>query len=577
MLVANKEYLDAFFSGNMRFEIPFFQRPYVWDVEEWEPLWENLMEAYDAFSNGNDYEHFVGTLITKKQSDSRINETILDLIDGQQRLTTFSIILKALANSCNGQFPKLEPVLNELIQFEDTRGNKFNRIIHNKVDRPNFQIILDSKNGEKITGSKNKLIKAYNYFLSKFENWDDDQIDNFKTVVLKKIPVVSMILSPGDDEQVIFDTINSLGVKLTTAELLKNYIFQDKALQEVYNSSWFEVFESDEETVDFWGKDRTAGRISRTNAEVLLYCFLIIERQSDIKLEKLFKEYKDWIGNLDSNDKRAFLQRLKEYADIYSKFPEGTELNEFKFSDTRKRFFHVIESLNISTVYPLILYVYKKSNSESETDKCLSIIESYLIRRNICRLTTKNYNNLFLSIIQQLSNSGSNEGSLDEKLNNIFTEYKDETNLFPTDDQVFVGVNTSYLTNQNSKEILYCIALYQRDNPLSDNKNLSSSSYSVEHILPKKWEYHWNRPKLNEIDAAVRNRKLLTLGNLTLITKRLNSTLKNHSWKKKRKLLSKYSTLEMTTNYLDLEEWNEKSIEDRGKYLYEKIINIWKK
>lgn len=577
MLVANKEYLDAFFSGNLRFEIPFFQRPYVWSIDEWEPLWDNLMEAFDAFKKNEEYEHFIGTLITKKQSDSRINETILDLIDGQQRLTTFSIILKALANSCNGEFPKLEPVLNELVQFEDTRGNKFNRIIHNKVDRPKFQIILDTTNGEKLQDSNSKLISAYNYFYAKFENWNDDQIDNFKTVLLKKIPVVSMILSQGDDEQVIFDTINSLGVKLTTAELLKNYIFQDKSLQNSYEEFWFDVFESDEETVEFWGKDRTAGRISRTNAEILLYCFLIIERQSDIRLEKLFKEYKKWFNGQSIEEKKIFLKSLKEYADIYYKFPEGTELNEFKFSDNRKRFFHVIESLNVSTVYPLVLFVHKKSTSEDDIDKCLAILESYLIRRNICRLTTKNYNNLFISIIQQLNSSVSIESSLSDQLRNILIDYKDDSNLFPTDDQVFVGVNNSYLTNQNSKEILYCIALYERNNPLSDNKNLSSLSYSVEHILPKKWEYHWNRPKLGEVESALRNRKLLTLGNLTLITKRLNSTLKNHSWKKKKKLLQKYSSLEMTTKYLDEEVWNEDIIEERAKYLYEKIIKIWKR
>src|ERR1039458_7129516 len=116
-------------------------------------------------------------------------------------------------------------------------------------------------------------------------------MEQLKTIILNNVPVISMLLSANDDEQEIFDTINSLGVKLTTGELLKNYIFKEKEIQNYYEGQWYSVFEDDEEQIEFWNKNKTAGRISRTNIEVLLYCYLVIQTKNIVELEKLFKEY----------------------------------------------------------------------------------------------------------------------------------------------------------------------------------------------------------------------------------------------------------------------------------------------
>jgi hypothetical protein len=189
-----------------------------------------------------------------------------------------------------------------------------------------------------------------------------------------------MVLSPDDDEQEIFDTINSLGVRLSSSELLKNYIFQSKDIQGLYKTFWGDIFEDDEDAVDFWNLKKTAGRISRSNIEFLLYSFLIINNKTDVKIDVLFSEYKKWLNNKDISEKISFLTELKDYSAIYYKFPQGELLNEFNFLETEKRFFYVIENLEITTVFPLVLYLRKKLDNNNYLYN-LEILESYLVRR----------------------------------------------------------------------------------------------------------------------------------------------------------------------------------------------------
>src|SRR5690606_3690742 len=124
----------------------------------------------------------------------------------------------------------------------------------------------------------------------------------------------------------------------------------ESELRPLYPSHWNSIYEIDEERIDFWNKDKTSGRVIRTNVEILLYCYLIIQTRKEVKLEKLYKEYKAWLTGPTIESKITFLETLKAYAEIYYNFPEGEELNEFEFSEYEKRFFHIIENLSITTV-----------------------------------------------------------------------------------------------------------------------------------------------------------------------------------------------------------------------------------
>lgn len=573
MINATKEKLDSFFTSNLQFVVPFFQRSYVWKEPNWEILWEHVDKIVSNGGAAKD-EHFIGTLITKQQQSERITESKQDLIDGQQRLTTVSLMLKAIENrvSGDGDYKKLKEKTRELVVFENSKGEEFLRIEHSRNDKEYFETIMLDGDMNALNNQEHRILECYKYFFDKLETFNDEKLDILKSVVLNNVPIISMLLSPTDDEQEIFDTINSLGVKLTTGELLKNYIFKDKELQSYYETHWFKAFEEDEEQIEFWNKDKTSGRVIRTNIEVLLYCYLIIQTRSAVELEKLFNQYKNWLQKKNKEEKITFLDELKEYATSYASFPEGTAINEISFSQDEERFFHVIENLEITTVYPLVLYLYKKVTDQSTRLQLLKILESYLVRRNVCRLTTKNYNNLFIQVISKLIEKG--EVSV-ETFKQILMGFTEDTNKFPSDVDFKKAFNESALSNANAREILYCISLYQIFDAKSDITKLSSLSYSVEHMMPKKWDEHWNKPGMTEDEKYQRNKKLKTLGNLTLVTKNLNSSMKNSAWDNKKNALKEYSHLKITTDYLEQDEWDETKIDNRANDLAINALNIW--
>jgi len=575
MKSANKEKLLSYFQNNYQYNIPFFQRAYVWGEENWDLLLDHINEEADAFKTGEVSEHFIGTIITKPASQTNFSVNAIELIDGQQRLTTVSILLKALADTCTGEYSDLKSNLMNYLKFKDSQGKVYSRISHSKNDEPHFEMILQNVDSwTNVPVTQNQINKAYHHFCKKVKDLSDSDRDLYQNVLLNKLPIIAMFLGEEDDEQEIFDTINSLGVRLTVAELLKNFLFRDDTLKTNYDEYWFEVFEKDEVETTFWNDLKTSGRVKRTNLELLLYCFLIIETGSDVRLDKLFNSYKKYLKDKTSGEKLELLKRLKSYATIYRQFPSNQELKEIKFKNDEKRVFHVIEYLEITTVYPLLLYTYQNISEEAERNSALSIIESFLVRRLIVKLTTKGYNRFFIQLINELK---THEQLSPSSLRATLLTYEEDSNRWPSDSEVTAGMLNNYLYNKYTREILFIICLYLLDNKNSDINAMSVDSYSVEHMLPKKWREHWSHEGLSEDDKLGRDKTLKTLGNLTLVTQPLNSKLTNNKWSKKKKDLRKNSHLSITRDFVEIEEWNEQEILSRGKYLAAQALLVWQR
>ncbi|QEE50703.1 DUF262 domain-containing protein [Flavobacterium alkalisoli] len=579
MDISKEHLIKLLNTGTNQYIIPFFQRPYVWKKEDCENLLEDILATYEEGKIKPQKEHFIGTVITKINSSSTQMAAKYNLVDGQQRMTTFCLVIKALANSVDSTVEGanfLIKNINSSLFYEDAYGKVHYRIIHNRLDKKSFDLVMqsDCDTDIDITSNGSKIIDTYLFFKEKFKDFTNEEILALNVTILHKFPAINMVLDHNDDEQEIFDTINSLGVKLTTSELLKNHIFNDDETKEHYKEYWEDIFEVDEETVKFWNTKKTAGRVYRENIDVLLYCYLLIEKEKDVSLEHLFKDYKAWLKDKKFEDKKEFLQALKTYAEIYFSLPSGTELESLRFSDNEKRFFHIIENLNITTVYPLILFLYKNIEDTYEREKCLILLESYLVRRAVCKLTTKNYNNLFISLIKQLKEVETPK--LIDSLSEILLSYSDDTSRFPSDEEFKTGFANSVFSNQYSKEFLFIITLYHVNTVLHDITSLSSESFSVEHIMPKKWQSNW-QANLTPEEKNYRNQKLLTLGNLTIITRNLNSKLRNSAWAVKKEILTEYSSLPLTTKYVNSPDWNEQTISDRANDLYATALIIWKK
>jgi hypothetical protein len=460
---------------------------------------------------------------------------------------------------------------------------------HNINNEKNFNEIVNLEELKEIESQEISYchIKgAYNFFK---DNIDIEKLDFFD--IVDKIMFVGIDLGIDEDEQQIFDTINSLGVGLTTAELLKNHFFEKGDLDS-YNKNWKQIFEKDDETKEFWDREITAGGVKRENIDLFFYSFLQIKLQDKninvntidkkrlSKFSNLFESYKEFIKKYNI-DKICLIQEIKEYAILYR------NNIDFNIIDTEltdeygmERINALIFGLEYTVIIPFVLYVLNNTKDNKDEQKNIFMyLESYLMRRMISKLINTSYSNLFsVELI-------SNEITSKEKFQRLINKKTDKNNSMPSDEVVKDGFLNSKLVNKQTRGIIYLIESVIRIEDKSKHSTglLGLDRYSLEHIMPKNWESHWDKDKqFTDEERQNRNNKLLTLGNLAIITSSLNSSIRDSDWNKKKNGTDKYSGLikftsgiETINKYLQYKNWNEDTIDERAEFLYEKAMQIW--
>ena len=255
---ARKAIITDIFNTATLIEVPFFQRTYVWQ----EDLWERLLEDMKYVVKTN-RPHFLGSIILKEgkqPTGSDLFTSRKTIVDGQQRMTTFLILLKAL---CLKQ--------KQESQFDFQFRIKLQEIAlqHGKNDIEAFEKVMNAKKAEKIeqNGIPSRIVEAFNYYIDCI-----DETELNYNLILMNTQFVRIDLTADEDEQQIFDTINSLGVSLTTSELLKNYFFSRETVAD-YNDKWASVFEKDDETRAYWDTEIEAGRMKKALIDIFFDAF----------------------------------------------------------------------------------------------------------------------------------------------------------------------------------------------------------------------------------------------------------------------------------------------------------------
>jgi len=583
-----------FLSLEGKVKIPFFQRTYVWNEENWEGLLIELPHKPES--------NFLGSIILKQLITSSGEPKQLEVIDGQQRLTTLSILLKVLYDLFEDRIRKnsktdLLPIF--FYREDSTSGEYKIKIECSRVDTDSYEKVINAGfhnnpplDLDSINEKSHKILRCYKYF---YENLKDKNEDERKEIFNKILNTENKMLvvidiDEKDDEQAIFDTLNTAGVRLTTAEIIKNALFQ-KVIQVygnkneticLYNETWEKIFFSDEDMVKYWETERLTGRLKRDNIEILLHCFGVIKGFFDPDkhtLSDLSRLYKEEIKLINLREKlEAFIKEIIEYANIYwEKFPAFDNSTLFSFEDSITRLFHILEVLQISTFHPFILSVFKKyQNKENIVKEKLAMLEKFVVRRMIAQHETKNYNKYCKEFIN-------NPNSIIEKLK--------ET----TDEDVLNGLKR--ISNKNAALLLFWVELWRRTKVNKYDTKELKYTYSLEHIMPQKWEEYWKEiPKkynpdgteMSKEDAKKdRNEKIYWIGNMTLLKTNLNSALRNYCFEKKmigegrKKGIKAYADLSITKD--DIVElydkgdknWDEKKIAERTDKIAKEIKEIW--
>ena len=569
---AHKALITNIFNNSTLVEIPFFQRSYVWR----EDLWDRLLTDME-FVVKTKKPHFLGSIILKEGKKPQYGESFADcrtVVDGQQRLTTFMIFLKVLALK-----------LNQTVWFDSQfriMGKEI-ALRHGKNDIEAFEKVMSRDSAEKIVdfGSNSRVIDAFNYFI---DNVNEQKLDIMTIIINTQF--VRIDLDANEDEQQIFDTINSLGVNLTTSELLKNYFFSRETVSE-YEDKWESMFEKDDETKAYWELEIETGRIKRAMIDIFFdsyFQLFIQDKKYNIskedklmyaRVDRLALSYQHFINTYCNGNKNVVLNSMKEYANCFMQNlrPEQCMMKipgEYGI----ERLNVIIFGLKTTTLIPYVLYLAKNITDKGELSCMYGILESYIMRRVVVHASTKNYNNIFTSLIL---NNVLDKESLLERLQHA----SDATTYIPTDDELQVGFNQSKLVNLQAKGIIYLLESKIRP-ANSSTALLGFSNYSLEHLMPKKWRNNWPNCKSEE-EAKARDSVLLTMGNLAIIPQALNASIRDASWETKKlgKGTNKpglsvcASGLYTLHDALTKNEWDEECIVQRANWLYEKAKTIW--
>lgn len=610
---ANTRQLEAIFDPNVFFQVPLFQRPYVWnEADNWEPLWEDIQALLDRqLRTGKSKAHFLGAIVLEQLPHPAGSIETRQVIDGQQRFTTLQLFLLAARNlAAEYNLARYSDRFSGLVENDESRvevrEEKF-KLWPTNSDRAAFQAVHACKSlcdfqaalqaDPTLTG--NSLVGAYRYFHYRLSEWlkgdldDRDDLvslsgktitDRFETlwqVVKGGLQLVVINLSADDEAQVIFETLNARGTDLLPADLIKNYLFRKALTQEadveaLYAEYW-KRFES-----EFWREEVKQGRLKRPRIDLFVNHYLTLMMREEVKSAHLFNAFKAFVDDAadrQPKDAAGHIKQLAGYADAFQKFYHPAKHLRLA------RFMKLLDAIDTATVFPFLLYAHAEllPHNQGEFDKLLAVLESFLMRRLITNWTSKNYNRLFVDLISAVEKR---EDLTAKAVADHLTKGSGASTKFPSDEElrVFIFEQPLYGRIAQSKVRAVLEALESESQSSRSPSLPLTEKLTIEHIMPQTWQPHWPLPPASKIDSVAElnaNKKreiaLNTLGNLTLITGTFNSSLQNAAWISKKPELLKYGKLNLTQYFHepDASEWNEEAIEKRTEHLFQKLLKIW--
>lgn len=593
-----------------RLVVPVYQRTYEWTIErQIGPFFAQVEAKAEQQLEGNrGLPHYMGALLLMPRGAHVFGTLpVFDVVDGQQRLTTFQIFLAALMDlaNCSGQeiiAAQIKPYLLNLTQsLMQNEAEERYKLHTTPYDRKLFRDLIDLghaeirkdypqafyKNGKINNGTARKPLQAY-WFLREAAaefvrgaNGDcvQSRLGALAGALLEDIRVIVITLGLEDDAQVIFETLNSGGEPLAAMDLVRNDVFhravrQGENVEQLMTKRWG-AFEE-----PFWKKAATQGRLKKPRIDFFLAHTLAAETGKEILLSELYARYKAFVADRQFQSVDAELQTLLQHAPTYRALAEPAENDALGVLARR------LEVFDVSTAIPLVFVIAAGDAADEEKAALYELIASYVIRRALCGLTPKNYNNTFIRIAGRLSSRGVSR----VELSAAFAESSRETVRFPDDDELTAAIlrqpQYGRMLQPRLRLILTELEIASRDK--FDEATGVSEGLSIEHVLPDQWTTHWplldgtvvpddmktgmTAAQLTQIDnrEAVKH----TLGNLTLLTQPANSEGKNFEFKRKCERL-KTSLLAMNQDIASLDGWSEEEIRQRSEQLARLAVRLW--
>ena len=588
---ANPRNLQAIFATAVHHLIPAFQRQYVWtEKKQWEPLWEDVRSVAERYLQEKETipvehmrAHFIGAIVLQQEPNPSGGCDLRLVIDGQQRLTTLQLLIDATQKVFE-EFDQ-QSVLQHLVRNGETwvHDNKahFYKVWPTSMDQNAFLHVM---NNEPLEKEHNPLIvKAHEFFKEQVLQWikDDPQERSNALVqaIIKLLQIVVIDLEFNDDPNIIFETLNDRGTPLIQADLVKNFILYTarsnesnshagKSHADMLHRSYLRKLGG-----QWWRKNARQGRLNRPRVDIFLNYWITMQERTEVQAGDVFRAVRKYAKK---NSVSEIASQIGSMADIYRDIYQRIQIIEKtgRTDTALDRFLYRWNAMDAGVLTPVLLRILSFNLPPDKLERCLHIIESYLVRRMVCRMTAKDYNNLFLSLLQKLEKENA-----DEVIKTFLRDQSADDRIWPND---------VHLKNAFLQEPLYRIRSRGRlqfvlvgiENWLREGKTEEQGwkDFNIEHVMPQEWRRNW--PLLLDSNAiedaeAERERLIHTIGNLTLVTGKLNKGLSNAPWAEKRERLSKYSGLLLKDSITSEDVWNEDAIRERSIYLAEVAAKVW--
>ena len=562
------------FSKDVRYEVPPFQRPYIWNrARQWEPLWEDVRGLAEQHLSGLTAQpHFMGAVVLSQRPNQASEAETREVVDGQQRLVTLQVLLDAARQAfaergCRAASRLQALVQNREVYWETDPELRF-KVWPTVLDQPGFRQVMNG--GAPADGDRNTLlVQAHRFFSEQVGIWLDDGAEGsvdertlaLERVVVQLLQLVVIDLEPADDPHIIFETLNDRGTRLSQSDLVKNLILYRCGSSVAADALW--PFGD-----RWWRQEISQQRLLRPRVDVFLNYWMEMRKGDVVRSSDVFADFRAW-SSADGQDMEEIAGDLARVGSIYRRMEEGGY-------PRMAVFLYRLRAMQIRVATPVVLWLLSEDVPSSQLDKGLRALESFLVRRMLCRLNSTGLTRLFVGLLGYLKNqplSGTGDavvGYLGSQLANM--------REWPDDHMMADAFRTAPLYRLLSRDRLRMV-LEGIEGGLrsgwAESGEPVPGKLTVEHIMPRGWRDGWPLPA--DADARDRDRLVHSIGNLTLVSGRLNAGLSNGPWREKRWTLGSFSTLYLNKSLLAEvpSDWDEAAIAARADRLCQVAREVW--
>ena len=547
--------------GDVQYVLPHFQREYAWEKEHWVTLFDDVMEIYGTHAESNT-EHFMGALVVIQEGDSYGTMSKFTLVDGQQRLTTISLLLCALKEIIAPE-SRLRGTIEKLLKNPDEEGSLHYKVLPTRKynDQNAYFAIID---GERSVRSESGIVKAWNYFKRRLSNLEDElDVEKFFDCIVNSMQVVFIKLNRDEQPYKIFESLNAKGKPLSQADLVRNYIamkLPSDRQESVFNRYWATIDNQLQER-------RKVARMGELSAFLRHY---LAKTNGNLPNEnQVYARFRDYMERNSPNTDRFIdeLENLHQFAGFYERLLRPD-------NEPNPRIRRGIERLNIiveSVSYPFLLYLYELHASEkisaSEFVKALDITENYAVRRFLAGEPTNYLNKMFPTLPRELD-----AGDFVPSLTSLIL-----TKQHVSDNRIRQNLQLKFRFVQRSRQRVILV-LQTIDRHLAretDGYPVLDAEPTIEHVMPQTLSDTW-KAHIGSNWSEVHSDYVDNLGNLTLLTEKWNIELSNGSFEAKKARFARHA-LRINSDYFgqELLNWDIKAILSRTEWLTKLSLQVW--